>query len=74
MDIDTVNEDNNSFRSIAENLPGIVYRVLIEEDNQKIFFNGMVQTMTGYSPEDLKKGKVCSIDPLILPEDNLILK
>jgi len=69
MGIDNLNEGENSFRRLAENLPGIVYRVLLEDDNRVIFFNDMVQTMTGYSPEDLKKGKVCSIDPLILPED-----
>jgi len=71
MVLSDLHEGENSFLRLAENLPGIVYRVLIEEDNRMIFFNDMVQTMTGYSPEDLKKGKVCSIDPLILPEDRL---
>ncbi len=71
MVVDNFNEGENSFRRLAENLPGIVYRVLIEDDNRVIFFNDMVQTMTGYSPEDLKKGKVCSLEPLILPEDRL---
>jgi len=71
MVIDNLNKGENSFRRLAENLPGIVYRVLIEDDNRMIFFNDVVQTMTGYSPEDLKKGKVCSIDPLILPEDRV---
>ncbi|MBY9020998.1 MAG: PAS domain-containing protein, partial [Candidatus Lokiarchaeota archaeon] len=71
MAISDLNEGEKSFRRFAENLPGIVYRVLIEDDNRVIFFNDMVQTMTGYNPEDLKKGKVCSIDPLILPEDKL---
>ena len=71
MVVSDLNEGKNSFRELAENIPGIVYRVLIEDDNRTIFFNDMVQTMTGYSLEDLKKGKVCSIDPLILPEDRL---
>jgi len=71
MVVSDLNEGENSFRRLAENLPGIVYRVLIEDDNRTIFFNDMVQTMTGYSPEDLKKGKVYFIDPLILSEDKL---
>jgi len=71
MVVDNLNEGENSFRRLAENLPGIVYRVLLEGDNRVIFFNDMVHTMTGYSPEDLKKGKVCSIGPLILPEDKV---
>jgi len=71
MVVSDLNEGEYSFRRLAENLPGIVYRVLIEEDNRMIFFNDMVQTMTGYRPEDLKRGEVCSIDPIIVPEDKL---
>jgi len=71
MVVSDLNEGENSFRRLSENLPGIVYRVLIEDDNRMIFFNDMIQTMTGYNPEDLEKGTVCSIDPLILPEDRL---
>lgn len=69
MVLSDLNEGEKSFRSLAENLPGIVYRVLIEDDNRMKFFNGMVQTMTGYNPEDLKRGDVCSLTPLIIPED-----
>jgi len=71
MVVNDLNEGENSFRRLAENLPGIVYRVLLEDDNRVIFFNNMVQTMTGYRPEDLKKGNIYSLDPLILPEDKL---
>ena len=69
MIVNNLNEEENSFNRLAGNLPGIVYRVLIEDDNRMIFFNDMVQTMTGYSPEELKRGDICSIDPLILAED-----
>jgi PAS domain S-box-containing protein len=71
MILSDINEGENSFLWLAENLPGIVYRILIEDNNRMVFFNNMVQTMTGYSLEDLKRGEVCSIDPLILPEDKL---
>jgi len=71
MVLNKSNDDENSFRNPSGNLPGIVYRVLIEDDNRIIFFNSMVQTMTGYSPEDLKRGDVCCIAPLIIPEEKL---
>ena len=58
-----------SYRTLAENLPGLVYRVFILENNRMHFFNDQLQSMTGYKEEELKKGSVCSIDPLILPED-----
>jgi len=71
MDLEALNESDISFRRFAENFPGIIYRVLIEENNRMVFFNNMVQIMTGYNTEDLKQGKVCSIFPLILPEDRI---
>ena len=71
MALSDINDGEKSFRSLAENLPGIVYRVFIEDNNRMKFFNGMVQTMTGYNPKDLIRGDVCSLTPLIIPEDRL---
>ena len=71
MVLSDLNKSKISFHRFVENLPGIVYRVFIEDNNRMVFFNDMVQTMTGYSPEELKRGKVYSIDPLILPEDRI---
>jgi PAS domain S-box-containing protein len=33
------------------------------------FFNDMLEPITGYRADELKFGDVCSIDPLIIPED-----
>jgi PAS domain S-box-containing protein len=58
-----------SHRTLAENLPAIVYRVFPQENSRMIFFNNMMQSMIGCSKEELTTGRVCSIDPFILPED-----
>jgi len=58
-----------SYRTLAENLPEIVYRIHIREKNRMQFFNNMLVTVTGYNEEELIEGKVCSIDPLIIEED-----
>ena len=58
-----------SHRSLAQNLPGIVYRLLPSEDNRMVFFNEMVEELTGYSAQELQQGSVCSFDSLILQED-----
>lgn len=58
-----------SYRALAANLPGIVYRVLIREKNRMQFFNNMLVTLTGYNEEELNEGEVCSIDPLIIAKD-----
>jgi PAS domain S-box-containing protein len=58
-----------AYRTLAENLPGIVYRVFIRENLRMQFFNRVAEEVTGYTGEQLSPGTVCSIDPLILPED-----
>ncbi|MEW6378657.1 MAG: PAS domain S-box protein [bacterium] len=62
-------EDEESFRTLAQNLPGIVYRLYIRENNRMQFLNDMLQPMTGFKAEELSRGELCSIEPLILPED-----
>ncbi len=64
-----VRESEQSYRSLAEHLQGIVYRVYMQENNRMEFFNDMVKEVTGYREEELKAGEICSIDPLIIPED-----
>lgn len=64
-------EREASYKRLAENLPGIVYRVLAKENNAMTFFNDMLLAMTGYTQEELIHGKVCSIDPLIHSEDRI---
>jgi PAS domain S-box-containing protein len=57
------------FRQIAENLPGIVYRLHLQDNNRLQFLNRSAVTVTGYTEEELPGGEVCQIDPLILDED-----
>ncbi|MBI5680661.1 MAG: PAS domain S-box protein [Methanobacterium sp.] len=64
-----ISESEKSYRTLSENLQGIVYRVSLRENGNMYFFNDRVTEMTGYSPEELKHGEVCSIDPLIISED-----
>ena len=46
-----------SYRTLAENLPGLVYRVFLLENNRMHFFNDQLQSMTGYKEEELRKGQ-----------------
>nr|WP_245249525.1 PAS domain S-box protein [Methanolinea mesophila] len=63
-------ESEERFRTLARNLPGIVYRLYVTpEGNRMEFFNDQVPVLTGYTQKELKSGKVCSIDSFILPED-----
>ncbi|RMG02404.1 MAG: PAS domain S-box protein, partial [Nitrospirae bacterium] len=64
-----LSEREVAYRTLAENLPGIVYRIVFKPDRKMIFFNDLVESMTGYSEEELSFGSVCKIDPLIVKED-----
>ncbi len=66
---EALRKSEESYRTLAENLPGVVYRVFIREQNRTRFFNDMVLSVTGYKQEELCGGDVCSIDHLITPED-----
>ncbi len=62
-------ESEKSYRTMAENLPGLVYRVLCKENNRMIFFNDMLETLTGYTADMLTAGESCSVEQLVLSED-----
>ncbi|MFC1563500.1 PAS domain S-box protein [candidate division KSB1 bacterium] len=60
----------NSYRTLTENIPGLVYRLHLDGSNKMEFFNDMLKSLTGYESAELnKKGEVCNIEPLIVPED-----
>lgn len=67
---EALREREESYRTLSTNLPGIVYRVLIRENNRMVFFNDMGEQITGYRSDELAVGEICSIDPLILDEDH----
>ncbi len=62
-------EREASYRTLAQNLPGIVYRVFLQENYKIQFFNDMLMNITGFSAEELKQGEICSLEHLILSED-----
>ncbi|MBD3165868.1 PAS domain S-box protein, partial [bacterium] len=59
----------HAYRTLAYNLPGIVYRLHLWQEPQIEFFNEMLTALTGYTEEDLFHNKVCSLDPFILDND-----
>ncbi len=58
-----------AYRTLAENIPGIVYRVHFNDHPSMELFNNQVESITGFTSAELTIGEVCSIDPLILSED-----
>lgn len=72
---ETLRESEASYRTLAQNLPGLVYRVRLQTPSTMLFFNDMLETMTGFKEDELRQGEVCSITPLIVEEDRpLVIK
>ena len=66
---DRLRESEYSYRTLAQNLPGIVYRVFVREGHRMKFFNDMLLPMTGFKQEEITEGDICSIYHLIQEED-----
>ncbi len=68
-------DSERSYRTLASNLPAMVYRIHLREQNRIQFFNDMCLTMTGYHQEELIVGEICSLESMIHPEDRpLVVK
>jgi PAS domain S-box-containing protein len=69
----TLAEREQRYRMLTGNLPGIVYRIDLESNNNLTFFNDMLFPMTGYIDEELKQAKVCALESVIIQEDSGIV-
>ena len=67
---ETLRRSEASYRTLARNLPGIVYRFPLQEDRGADFYNpDAVEQLTGYTVEEMPAGRFCAVSALILPED-----
>ncbi|MFC1554294.1 PAS domain S-box protein, partial [candidate division KSB1 bacterium] len=66
---DALIEAGHSYRTLARNLPGMVFRIHLKENNRMELFNSMLFPMTGYFEEEIELEHPCLIDNLIFPED-----
>lgn len=67
---EALRKSEHAYRTLAENLPGIVYRLYHDDNHQRLqFFNKMAEEVTGYTDQELTCGEVCSIEQLIINED-----
>ncbi|MFA9193452.1 PAS domain S-box protein [Flavobacterium sp. FBOR7N2.3] len=63
-----VNESEEKFRLLANNIPGTVYLSENDEDFTKIYLNDEIEKLTGYPKEDFLEKRIRFKD-LIHPED-----
>jgi PAS domain S-box-containing protein len=66
---EALKRSEQSYRTLAENIPVIIYRVYTRENNRIQFFSKVSELLIGYKENELEKGEVCSIESLIYPQD-----
>ncbi|RDI56162.1 PAS domain S-box protein [Flavobacterium glaciei] len=65
-----INESEEKFRLLANNIPGTVYLSNYDENNTKIYINDEIEKLTGYPKIDFLNNHLSFID-LIHPDDKL---
>ncbi|WP_281635324.1 PAS domain S-box protein [Flavobacterium marginilacus] len=75
MNESIIEESEERFRLLANNIPGTVYLSNYDEKYTKIYLNDEIEKLTGYPKSDFLENKIFFID-LIFDEDleNVILK
>jgi PAS domain S-box-containing protein len=63
-----INESEEKFRLLANNIPGTVYLSNYDENNTKIYINDKIEKLTGYSKPEFFNTQFSFID-LIHPQD-----
>jgi len=66
---DAQRESEEKYRTLAQNLPGMIYRIFMSEHHRIEFFNEMIVPMTGFERDELNSGEVWPIEPFVIPED-----
>lgn len=65
-----INESEEKFRLLANNIPGTVYLSNYDEYNTKIYINDEIEKLTGFSKSSFMNNELSFID-LIHPEDKI---
>ncbi|MFV8270079.1 PAS domain S-box protein [Flavobacterium sp. GT2N3] len=66
-----INESEEKFRLLANNIPGTVYLSNYDENNTKIYINDEIEKLTGHPKSSFLNDQLSFID-LIHPEDKLM--
>jgi PAS domain S-box-containing protein len=62
-------ESEERFRGVVSNIPGAVYRCLVDEHWTVLFVSSPIKEISGYPPTDFVQNKVRSFNSIIHPAD-----
>ena len=67
--ITAIKINERRYTVLAENIPGIVFRLQLTPGHKMYFYNTRFSELTGYSETEFKRDFSSSMDRMILPED-----
>lgn len=62
-------KSEQQFRTLVNNIPGVTFRSLVDEERTLEFISVTVEELTGYPPEELLQNEVRSFASIIHPDD-----
>ena len=65
----SLKDSEQSYRTLAENLPGIVFRLHLQENNRMQWLNEMLLPLTGYTEEETAKEFTRWEQKTVFPQD-----
>ena len=65
----SLRESELRFRTLVENIPGIVYRCEMDHDWTMHYISDMIEVVSGYPATDFLANRVRTFDSIILPDD-----
>ncbi|MFW5701817.1 MAG: PAS domain-containing sensor histidine kinase, partial [Bacteroidota bacterium] len=66
---DILRDSRDRYQSLVSNLPGVVYRCLLDKEWTMIYISKQIEKLTGYSSEEVAGNRLISFAKMIHPED-----
>ena len=65
-------EKDTQFKALAANIPGVVFRSLIDDDWTEVYISDSIEQLTGYPASDFLGSRVRSCASVIHPDDRAL--
>ncbi len=61
--------NEQKYRTLADHIPGIVFRLYTDKEEKMVFYNSRFTELTGFSEKEFEKGHRSAFSKMILSED-----
>ncbi|OOZ75446.1 hypothetical protein BOW50_11630 [Solemya velum gill symbiont] len=72
--LEDLEENEKKYRTLVQNIPGVVYRCLIDSNWSMLYLNDEIESITGYPVSDFINNQVRSFASIIHPDDREMVR